>query len=149
MSKAMKDFRFSLISAFHRLPEDVPWDSPTPMIPDSVPTMEAVAAEELFVASELRRAANSRYDVACLEALKHGILRPDEQYDQGFSEVVWSQPGAGFLVFVRRDQDTEMLSTDKVKQILIREFGVQKAYALLDEAKKGRKGKTIVSCPVV
>jgi hypothetical protein len=99
-------------------------------------------AYELFCASELRSAANKRYDMAKAVAKDAGIV--DEEKCVEGSEIT-TYNNKYFDVTMKQASASTTLDKTMMKNVLQREgYSEQDAQALIDNASKPRKGAVTI-----
>ena len=101
------------------------------------------AAYELFVASELRSAANKRYDVAKVLATDVGII-DDEKLVEGSEIAVHSNEY--FDVTMKQSASSTSIDKTKLKSVIMVEFNLddKTAEAVIAKASKPRKGAVTI-----
>jgi hypothetical protein len=100
-------------------------------------------AYELFCASELRSAANKRYDMAKAVAKDAGIV--DEEKCVEGSEIT-TYNNKYFDVTMKQASASTTLDKTMMKNVLMREFNLDEGMAqgLIDRASKPRKGAVTI-----
>jgi len=101
------------------------------------------AAYELFVASELRSAANKRYDVAKEQATDVGII-DEEKLVEGSEIAVHSNEY--FDVTMKQASSSSTVDKTKLKSTLMVECNLDEksAQKIIDKASKPRKGAVTI-----
>jgi len=101
------------------------------------------AAYELFVASEIRSAANKRYDVAKVLATDVGVL-DDSKVMEGAEIAVHSNEY--FDVTMKQASASSTIDKTKLKSTLMVELNLddKKAEAIIAKASKPRKGAVTI-----
>jgi len=100
-------------------------------------------AYELFVASELRSAANKRYDVAKEMAKEAGVI--NEEYLIEGAEIATHQ-NEYFDVTMKQASSSSTVDKTKLKSQLMLQFNLDEksAQAVIDKASKPRKGAVTI-----
>lgn len=100
-------------------------------------------AYELFVANELRSAANKRYDVAKKQADEAGVI--DEAETVEGAEIATFR-SKYFDVTMKRASASTTLDKTMLKNVLMRELKLNedRAQAIIDSASKPRKGAVTI-----
>jgi hypothetical protein len=100
-------------------------------------------AYELFTASELRSAANKRYDAAKAAAADQGVI--DEEKTIEGAEVT-TYNNKYFDVTMKKASSSSTIDRTMLKNTLMRELNLneQKAQAVIDKASKPRKGAVTI-----
>jgi len=101
------------------------------------------AAYELFVASEIRSAANKRYDVAKQQATDVGVI--DEEKLMEGAEIA-THSNEYFDVTMKQSASSSSVDKTKLKSVLMVEFNLddKTAQAVIDKASKPRKGAVTI-----
>lgn len=100
-------------------------------------------AYELFVASELRSAANKRYDMAKKQAEEAGVIDESETIE-GAEIATWKSKY--FDVTMKKSAASSTLDKTMLKNVLMRELkcNEDKAQHIIDSASKPRKGAVTI-----